>query len=65
MSVSSVNVPVRPSVCSTLCMPMSKNVCPSVCSVNCFYTPMHVYFLPVSLRASVRVLNLFSVCPSI
>ena len=30
MSVSSVYVPVRPSVRPILCMPMSKNVCPSV-----------------------------------
>ena len=42
-----------------LCMPRYENVCPSVCSVSCFYASMFVKFKPVSLRASVRVLNCF------
>ena len=36
MTVSSVYVPVRPSVCPNVCMPRSNKVCLSVCSVNCF-----------------------------
>ena len=41
MSFSSVYMPVRPSVCPTI-HAKSENVCPSICSVNCFYASMYV-----------------------
>ena len=46
MNVSSVPVPVRPSVCPTLRIPISKNVCPSVLSIACL---MHQCVFNLSL----------------